>query len=144
MLLRELFDLLLYDPSSGAFVTRRLPDSAQPALREHYLRRNAGDLPPEAAGAAWFPICQQLDGLCYLSRAPGGETYELHPSLANLAAAAGTLLGQPGWDSLRQLQAYWNRSHCPPRARSQLRGERVVPDQPVPVLVRVLKSMGCL
>ena len=40
-----------------------------------------------------------------------GEAYELRPTLANLACAAGVLLGQPGWDSLSRLQRFWNVEH---------------------------------
>ena len=68
----------------------RLPRSAQPALRSHYTRLNDGGLSADRAGAEWFPLCQALDahGCRYLSRAPSGEPYELHPSLSNLACVA--------------------------------------------------------
>ena len=108
MLLRELFDFLLFRHSTQAFDVQRLPSSASAALRSHYERRASGELTDDAAGADWYPMLQGLDGCRYLSQAPGGESYELHPSLSNLAGAAGRLLGHEGWDSLSQLEAYWN------------------------------------
>ena len=90
------------------FEPRRLPLSASGALRDHYARRASGELPADAAGADWFPMLQGLAGCAYLSAAPGGAPYELRPTASNLAAAAGALLGQPGWTALSQLQAYWN------------------------------------
>ena len=120
MLLRELFDLLLYDPELQLFDVRRLPQTATRALREHYERRNTGELPAASAGAAWFPICQEHDHSCrYLSTAPNGARYELHPSLSNLAAAAGVLLGQRGLDSLGELRSYWNDVHVSQARREQ-------------------------
>ena len=110
MLLREVFDLLLYDPATAAFEPGRLPDSAAAPLVSHYERRASGALTALDAGADWFPIAQGLPRCKYLSSAPpDGAPYELHPRLANLAAAAGTLLGHTGeCRSLSQLQALWN------------------------------------
>ena len=109
MLLRELFDMLLFDPITQTFDVGRLPSSSAQALRDHFHRRNDGSLPPEYAGAEWFPLCQEHVPVCrYLSRTPDGSAYELYPSLSNLAAAAGVLLGQEsrGWTSLSRLKPF--------------------------------------
>ena len=67
----------------------------------------------DAARALSARARPQLSPECaYLSVAPDGSPYELRPTLANLSAAAGMLLGQSGWDSLSQLQRYWNDEHA--------------------------------
>ena len=117
MLLRETLDLLLYSSESRTFeVEARLPSGASGAVRAHYERRAAGELSDADAGADWFPLAQGLAGCKYISAAPNGDPYELHPSLSNLAGAAGVLLGQPGWRSLSALQAYWNAHAVSARA----------------------------
>ena len=131
MLLRELFDMLLFDPITQTFDVGRLPSSSAQALRDHFHRRNDGSLPPEYAGAEWFPLCQEHVPVCrYLSRTPDGSAYELYPSLSNLAAAAGVLLGQEsrGWTSLSQLQTFWNQL-LERRADDSRRGLRLLIDE---------------
>ena len=46
MLLREIFDLLLYEPTTRRFDVRRLPEGAAPALRAHYAARTRGSGSP--------------------------------------------------------------------------------------------------
>ena len=132
MLLRELFDLLLYNPATQTFEVERLPTSALPELLRHYQQRNSGELLPEDAGAAWFPLCQDHTGTCkYISSAPSGGAYELHPTLSNLSAAAGVLLGRSddNLDSLRSVQAYWNGVHLHERSGSEAQPIKLIIDE---------------
>ena len=132
MLLRELFDLLLYNPATQTFEVERLPTSALPELLRHYEQRNSGELLPEDAGAAWFPLCQDHTGTCkYISSAPSGGAYELHPTLSNLSAAAGVLLGRSddNLDSLRSVQAYWNGVHLQERSGSEAQPIKLIVDE---------------
>ena len=108
-LAREVFDLLLYDPETRRYDVERLPASASPEVRRHYERLNAGLIDASEAGGEWFPLCQEHEGCLYLSAAPGGRPYELHPSLSNLGALLGALLGHPGWRSLSEAVRHWNR-----------------------------------
>ena len=115
MVVRELFDLLLYDPMRHAFDPSRLPPGASAALRAHYEQRASGALADHAAGAAWFPLCQGVLGCEYLSTAPSGERYEAAPSLSNVSRLAAHLLGVPlgeqperRWRSLVQIAELWN------------------------------------
>jgi len=115
MVVRELFDLLLYDPMRHAFDPSRLPPGASAALRAHYEQRASGALADHAAGAAWFPLCQGILGCEYLSTAPSGERYEAAPSLSNVSRLAAHLLGVPlgeqperRWRSLVQIAELWN------------------------------------
>jgi hypothetical protein len=96
VVLREVLDLVLYDPETGRFCTDRLPPSAPAPVRSFYEAvARAGDLEEDALGAsrAWFALCQELPGLDYISRAPAGERYELHPGMANVCGALCRLLG---------------------------------------------------
>ena len=108
MLLREVFDLLLYDQRRAAFEPGRLPDSASArSCRTTSGARAARS--PRSTRAPTVPHRAGPPAAVLSSAPPDSAPYELHPRLANLAAAAGTLLGHTGeCRSLSQLQALWN------------------------------------
>jgi len=104
VVLREIFDLLLFDPEQLLWVPSRLPPTASPALLAFY-QAIPGDV--TKASQDWYNLCQELRGCDYIEKTPQGEPYELFPSLPNVAKAAGALLGQE-WTSLQQFEDGWN------------------------------------
>jgi hypothetical protein len=126
VVLREVFDLLLFDPETSRMDVQRLPVGCAPGLFEFYAAR--ADRAVETSGAedsaAWFAVCQGLDGCEYLSLAPGERPYELKPSLSNVACAAGRLLQPRGqaWQRMTDLAEFWNGSSV---QRGRIRGQKL-------------------
>jgi hypothetical protein len=118
VVLREVLDLVLYEPEAGRFRAERLPPGAPAPVRRFYnalARASDCDSEEDALGAsrAWFALCQELPGLEYISRAPAGERYELHPGMANVCGALCRLSGlEPGGGgALQRMEdfcAVWN------------------------------------
>jgi hypothetical protein len=117
VLLREIFDLLLFDTETMRFDVGRLPlHTCSPALVAFYKQR------PDAALAAthrdsevWFELCQNLAGCEYLSVSPHGRQYELRPGLHNVSRVLGRLLLGDSlvsdWERIKDLEVEWNRMH---------------------------------
>lgn len=96
--LREVFDLLLYDPVKGVYRPDWLPSSGEKLLAFYQaVVRDADVVKDEEGGAsqAWFDLCQNMSiaSVDYISTAPSsGERYELHPSLKTVFGAASELV----------------------------------------------------
>ena len=58
-----------------------------------------------------FALCQEIEACEYLARAPGGEAYELAPTLANVARALGALFGASDLRTLADVGAF-ARGQC--------------------------------
>ena len=85
---RELFDLLLWDESTGTFDLSRLPPTASQELIDLYAQQGDGE--------RWFHVLSDLPGCDYLMKSPNGKSYELTPTLANVAEVTRLLLGVGG------------------------------------------------
>lgn len=85
---RELFDLLLWDESTGSFDMSRLPPTASQELIDLYVQ--------QADGERWFEVLSDLPGCDYLMKSPNGKSYELTPTLSNIAEVTRLLLGEGG------------------------------------------------
>lgn len=122
VVLRETVDLLLLDSVANQFVAERLPCAAAPALRKFYCAQGT-DInsfqDSEQIGSAWFNLCSELPGCDYLSVAPGGQKYELEPSLLNVSRALGILLGLGDCSRMEDVAAAWN-DHAASRACPRL------------------------
>lgn len=99
---RELFDLLLWDESTGTFDLTRLPPTASPELVGLYEQ--------QADGERWFQALSNLPGCEYLMVSPNGKPYELSPTLANISEVTRLLLGDSGGEraaSLDNVSKLW-------------------------------------
>jgi len=129
--MREVMELLLYQPHRRVYDVSLLPPTANPRIIRFFQDLNVRLQDSSAVFEAgmlqsahdWFTLCQNLpgatpassvadDGLEYVSTAPGGELYELKPSMQTMARALHHFLLGEGfekpWDSLRDLAAFWN------------------------------------
>lgn len=103
---RELVEMLLYDPTAAALDARRLPPDADPALRAFVARREYAA--SDAGGQAWFDLCSAIPGIGYLAGA-GRDRYELAPELGVLTAVTARLLGLgSGCETVEELARRWN------------------------------------
>eukprot|EP00934_Nitzschia_sp_Nitz4_P005038 Nitzschia sp. Nitz4//scaffold36_size144017//76237//78126//NITZ4_003097-RA/size144017-processed-gene-0.48-mRNA-1//1//CDS//3329549489//5028//frame0 len=105
---RELFNLLLWDESTGEFAVDRLPPSTRPELVELYARKVDDSKP---IGQAWFDMLSNISGCDYLTKSPNGQPYELTPTLANVSHVVQILLGLESsskWTTLEELAVSWN------------------------------------
>jgi len=93
---REIVDFLLWD--GFELRTSRLPRGC--AAAEFYAAAQSA--------AAWFEMCQEVDGCAYLSAAPGGERYELEPTLTNVANVLSRLAGLEERRTFSDFVANWN------------------------------------
>lgn len=94
MTVRELFDLLLWDESTGSFDLSRLPPTASQELHDLYeQQQHQGH---GGGGERWFRVLSNLPRCDYLSVSPNGKPYELTPTLANVAQVTNQLLGVVG------------------------------------------------
>jgi hypothetical protein len=111
VVVREIVDLLLFDPDAQRMDLQLLPPGCSPALMEYYaLRTDPAASACQSDSAAWFALCAGLEGCEYLSASHDGRPFELRPSLRNVARALGQLL-QPGkacWSRLEDLASFWN------------------------------------
>ena len=131
VVVREIVELMLYQPHQRRFELSMLPSSADPGLIEFLKAANAkieqGICPSTADDAqerdsagAWFNLCQDLprcDSLEYTSRAPNGECYELTPTMPTVSRTLQYLLlgvqstEHTAWRSLSDVAAFWNERH---------------------------------
>ena len=114
VVVRELIEMLLYDPALRSFHLARLPTSCSPGVVQFFSHYSSGGFSTsQDASAAWHLLCQELPGCEYLSRAPGGAAYELKPTTQTVARALGVLLW-PGdtkarhWRALEDVKERWN------------------------------------
>lgn len=119
---RELIEILIYDPSQRRFEHSRLPRTTLLSVRNFFVDLAAGKFAAHSglASQAWYPICQELPVCEYLVRAPGGEKYELKPTMQNLSRALGSLLwpedrGISRWTRLEDAAQQWNSTQAFPR-----------------------------
>lgn len=78
---RELFDLSLWDESTGSFDLSRLPPTASQELIDLYERQGGGE--------RWFHGLSDLPGCDYLMTSPnGGKPYKLTPPQLLLPCSA--------------------------------------------------------
>ena len=136
VVVREILDLLLYEPTTGKLELELLPPGASPALIAFYhaglvdgqVPRGGIGIPVHSvAGQRWFDLCQSLAGVPYLSAsgtvAGGGDArcdYEAAPTLQGVARICQHLLqgggggaetaggGLAGWQGLEDLAEWWN------------------------------------
>ena len=117
VVLREIFDLLLFDTETMRFDAGRLPArTCSPALLAFYTDRPDPALAATHADSeAWFDLCQNLAGCEYLSLSPHGRQYELRPGLHNVSRVLGRLLLGDSlvsdWERIKDLENQWNRMH---------------------------------
>ena len=150
---RELIDLLLWDERTGRFQIDRLPPSALPELRHLYTIDNQTNhngnngtingIPDQQnqspavvdLGKEWHRMLSSIPDIDYLATSPHGKSYELSPTIQNVAKVCQKLLypttlrttniendknelthkdkaelKQEQWTSLKQLQEAWNRN----------------------------------
>jgi hypothetical protein len=107
VVIREIVRLLLWDPVAGSWDLRRLPQTASPRLIELLLMEQR-ILEPEnqsdndkacstddrerEIGQGWFDMLSNLPGCDYLSRSPGGKSFELAPTIESISKALWHLL----------------------------------------------------
>ena len=115
VVVRELLDLLLFDPHCNELDLARLPPTTVPAVVQFYRQLAGGGFKgAHEQSAAWYGLCQELPTCEYISTtpAPASVPYELLPTMANVMRTVGVLLGAPGgaeWSRLSELIGYWNR-----------------------------------
>jgi hypothetical protein len=138
---RELMDLLLWDEQVGSFNLNRLPVTAHPVLYQLYrpAMSTASSVAEQTQGRGqeWFDALSSLNGCEYLTNSPNGRTYELTPTMRNVAkvfqrllihhprnkgtiltSASSTRSSRGDWTTLNDLQEFWNSNaghrHHPP------------------------------
>jgi hypothetical protein len=111
---RELLDYMLWDDQEGKFDSSRLPPSADPRLVAFYEAQTASE-----RGQEWFNLMSDIPGCLYLSSSPSKLTYELTPTLQNIAKICKRILYNNGdlcrvveenddWETLSSLQDKWD------------------------------------
>lgn len=146
---REITEMLLFNPHHRRFDTSRLPHTAAPALRRFFEASNsrleAGALGKDVdyeAAEEWFALCQNLPGaisnswgdtgghgLEYVSQTPEGKLFELKPTMRTISRALHQLLlggsteSKP-WDSLESMAQFWNERQ--PQSVLSVCEERVI------------------
>jgi hypothetical protein len=158
VVVREIVDLLLFDPATSCFDVTRLPPSANQALRAFYMQEAAESTEEVEATRSlqWFELCCALPGVGYTATSPnnGVPDYELAPSLATVSLALGQLLfGPTGADGLgkssepptsRRLADFardwdcWRRPHGADRAGGSAAREHAQP----PLLLVTERAQG--
>ena len=172
---REVLNALLWNPATLSYDPGKLPPTASAALADfyrpggpadadlpHHHRRapppSDGELPPPQK---WFELVSNLPGVDYLAGEPGAR-YESAPTVDNLAACLGVLLGRPDVGTAEGLHQMWEaeaeqqgiaapgggrllRLHVPDTARERLRvseraGEAAGGDATEQTVVEVLLS----
>lgn len=150
---REMLEMLLYQRHKRLFDVSLLPSTTHPALVSFLVSYNAklnsGSLDERdriVLCRDWFQLCQNLPGgeiamiqssrrdqpLEYVRRAPGGELYELKPTMVTMARTLQQLLVgskcvRP-WNSLEDFAKVWNCWH--PHLHIDLSEKRIVERSP--------------
>jgi hypothetical protein len=119
VLVREIFDLLLWDDSKEMFDLSRLPGTPHLeaeqtprapkskhllTLRDlyqasNYTNQSRSVKKSNNTGQQWFNACSNIPGCDYLSASPHGKPYELTPTMRNVSKAMQHLLGLNGIES---------------------------------------------
>lgn len=148
---REILEMLLFQRHRGFFDITLLPSTCHPDLMNFFIvynaKLNGGILDNRdriELCRFWFNSCQNLPGgeiainstssrsdqpFEYVRKAPGGELYELKPTMATMARTLQQLLlgskcGVEHWKSLEDFANFWNVSH--PHLHIALSEKRVV------------------
>eukprot|EP00934_Nitzschia_sp_Nitz4_P005116 Nitzschia sp. Nitz4//scaffold22_size323478//247071//248783//NITZ4_000571-RA/size323478-processed-gene-0.114-mRNA-1//-1//CDS//3329543127//5106//frame0 len=112
VIVRELFNLLLWDELQGKFDVNRLPPNVCQQLIQLYHPQCGNEADPKPIGQAWYDMLSNLNGADYLAMSPNGLPYELTPTLANVSRVVQILLGlsstSPKWRTLEEMAEAWN------------------------------------
>jgi hypothetical protein len=93
-------------PATQSYKPARLPPSTLSAV--HALYEPGGLAEQPSASEAWFELVSNRSGIAYLAGTPDLR-YEMAPTVDNVAACLGILLGEPSVTSLQDLEALWRR-----------------------------------